>query len=349
MGFRGRVRVPRGGLKKDCGVGSFVLVTGGAGFIGSHTCKALAREQFVPVAYDSLQSGHESAVKWGPLEKGNILDRDCLRAVLERFRPLAVIHFAASAYVGESVVDPEKYYINNIAGTLSLLSVLRDFGVRPLVFSSSCAVYGHPDRLPIREDAELHPINPYGFTKLAVEQMLRDFGHAYGLRSVSLRYFNAAGADPAGEIGEDHDPETHLIPRVLDVALGRASQVEIYGTDYDTSDGTCVRDYVHVSDLADAHVLALRHQIAGGGETSSFNLGTGAGYSVKEVVAAARRITGKPVTATFSKRRPGDPPALVADHQAFCKATGWQARRSALDVQITDAWRWRRVRFGSGA
>jgi UDP-glucose-4-epimerase GalE len=326
----------------------YVLVTGGAGFIGSHACKALAKTGLVPVAYDNLSNGHEWAVKWGPLERGDVLDRSRLRAVLDKYRPRGVIHFAAYAYVGESVVDPEKYYINNVQGTLSLLSAMRERGLRRIVFSSTCAVYGDATTRRIGEDHELKPINPYGATKLTVERMLRDFDRAYGIKSVSLRYFNAAGADPDGEIGEHHEPEPHLIPRILDVALGRSPHVEVYGTDYETSDGTCVRDFIHVADLADAHVLAAR-RLDAGGETTAFNLGTGEGYSVKQVIATAERVTGTRINTVFRDRRPGDPPILVADRGSAHTELGWHPRRSALHTQVEDSWRWHKAHFRSKA
>lgn len=235
-----------------------ILVTGGAGYIGSHTCKALAQAGFTPVSYDNLVYGHRWAVRWGPLEEGDIGDRARLDAVLERYRPAAVMHFAAYAYVGESVLDPGKYYRNNVAGTLTLLEAMRDHGVGHVVFSSTCATYGEPERVPIDEDHPQRPINPYGASKQMIERMLGDFAAAHGLGWIALRYFNAAGADPNSEIGEQHDPETHLIPLALDVAASARPSITIYGDDYETPDGTCIRDYIHVSDLADAHVLALR-------------------------------------------------------------------------------------------
>ncbi len=322
----------------------YVLVTGGAGFIGSHTCKALADAGFVPVAYDNLSNGHEWAVKWGPLERGDLIDRTRLRAVIERYRPTCVLHFAAYAYVGESVINPEKYYTNNISGSLSLLSVMRECGLRSIVFSSTCAVYGNATTTPIGEDHELRPINPYGLTKVTIERMLLDFDQAYNFKSISLRYFNAAGADPDGEIGEHHEPEPHLIPRVLDAALGHSSHIEIFGTDYDTADGTCVRDFVHVTDIADAHVLAAR-RLGLGGETAVYNLGTGKGNSVKQVVLTAEHVTGTRIEKIHRDRRPGDPPILVADGRSARTGLGWQPRRSTLQTQIEDAWRWHRDRF----
>ncbi len=232
-----------------------ILVTGGAGYIGSHACKALANAGYMPVTYDNLVYGHREAVKWGPLEEGDIADPIRLESVLRKYGPKAVMHFAAYAYVGESVENPSKYYRNNVAGTLTLLDTMRTCAVDKLIFSSTCATYGMPEQIPITEDHPQNPINPYGRSKLMIEWILKDYAAAYGLKYVSLRYFNAAGADPDGEIGEDHDPETHLIPLVLDVALGRRDHLNIFGTDYDTTDGTCIRDYIHVTDLADAHLL----------------------------------------------------------------------------------------------
>ncbi len=285
-----------------------ILVTGDAGYVGSHACKALAQAGYVPVAYDNLVHGHEWAVKWGPLERGDILDSARLAAVLEQYRPSAALHFAGFAYVGESVTDPGKYYRNNVNGSLVLLDTLVKAGIGKVVFSSSCSTYGVPQSVPIREDHPQNPVNPYGYGKLVVERALRDYERGYGLNSVSLRYFNAAGADPDGEIGEDHDPETHLIPLVLQVAAGRQPRIVIHGDDYATPDGTCIRDYIHVSDLAVAHVLALRHLENGSG-TECINLGTGIGASVKTVIDVARRVTGKAHSrgnrAAARRRSPG--------------------------------------------
>jgi UDP-arabinose 4-epimerase len=325
-------------------VTEYVLVTGGAGFIGSHTCKALAKAGLIPVAYDNLSNGHDWAVKWGPLERGDLLDKSRLRAILDRYRPVSVLHFAAYAYVADSVSDPEKYYRNNVLGSLSLLSAMREHGLRSIVFSSTCAVYGNAATGPICEDHELRPVNPYGVTKLTVERMLRDFDQAYGFKSIALRYFNAAGADPDGEIGEHHEPEPHLIPRVLDAALGRRPHIDINGTDYKTIDGTCVRDFIHVTDLADAHVLAAR-RLAAGSETSAYNLGTGRGYSVKQVIATAESVTGAHIKTIHRDRRLGDPPALVADPGSAQFGIGWTPRRSALETEIEDAWRWHKAHF----
>ena len=319
---------------------STILVTGGAGYVGSHACKALAAAGLRPVVYDNLVHGHDWAVKWGPLEVGDILDAARLDEVIARHRPAAVMHFAAFAYVGESVTDPARYYRNNVVGTLTLLEAMRRAGIDRMVFSSTCATYGTPEATPIAEDAPQRPINPYGATKLMVERMLADYAPAYGLRSVALRYFNAAGADPDGEIGEDHDPETHLIPLVLDAAAGARPHVTIFGDDYDTQDGTCIRDYVHVSDLAEAHVLALGRT---GREPGfrAYNLGTGQGVSVAQIVEAVRRVTGLAVPTAAGARRAGDAAALFADASRARTELGWAPRLSEIDAIIESAWRWR--------
>jgi UDP-arabinose 4-epimerase len=316
-----------------------ILVSGGAGYVGSHACKALAASGYAPVVYDNLSRGHAAAVRWGPLVEGDLADRARLVAALRQHRVSAVMHFAAFAYVGESVSDPETYYRNNVGGTLSLLSAMREVGIGTLVFSSTCAVYGVPDRVPIDEDCAKAPLNPYGETKLAIERALHWYSGAYGLRYAALRYFNAAGCDPAGEIGEDHDPETHLIPRVLRAALGTGETVEIYGTDYPTPDGTAIRDYIHVADLADAHVRALA-DLAAGGESVALNLGTGSGVSVRQVIAAVERVSGCHVPRREAPRRPGDPPELVADPSRARARLGWQPRHSDLDTIVRTALAW---------
>ena len=323
-----------------------VLVTGGAGYVGSHACKALSLAGYNPICFDNLVYGHEWAVKWGPLEKGDILDRAQLDHTLGRYQPLAIMHFAAFAYVGESVIDPGKYYRNNVCGSLTLLEAARDHNIEHVVFSSSCATYGIPDKLPIVEDTPQQPINPYGTSKLMVESMLGDFSTAHGMNYIALRYFNAAGADPDNAIGEDHDPETHLIPLVLDAASGRRHDVTIFGTDYDTPDGTCIRDYIHVSDLADAHVLALEHLIKGAG-SQALNLGTGVGFSVREVIESAQRITGLRVPVVYGKRRPGDPAALVSDPSRANEKLGWTPKFRELDAIIRTAWKWHQKQASS--
>jgi UDP-arabinose 4-epimerase len=316
-----------------------ILVTGGAGYIGSHACKSLARAGYLPVTYDNLVYGHEWAVKWGPLERGDILDRSRLDQVIAQYNPSAIMHFAAFAYVGESVTDPGKYFRNNVAGSLNLLEAARDHRIEQFVFSSTCATYGMPDRLPITESTPQNPINPYGASKLMVERMLSDFSAAHGLRSIALRYFNAAGADPENEIGEDHDPETHLIPLVLDAARGRRSSVTVFGTDYDTVDGTCVRDYIHVTDLADAHVKALGALVAGSG-SAAYNLGNGQGFSVQAVIDVVERVVDLKVPVERGQRRQGDPAVLVADCSKALVELGWQPKLSALDRIIGTAWAW---------
>jgi UDP-arabinose 4-epimerase len=325
-----------------------VLVTGGAGYIGSHACKALAAAGYVPVTYDNLSRGHRHAVRWGPLVVGDIADRAAVAAALKVHRVTSVMHFAAFAYVGESGTDPALYYSNNVCGTLSLLDAMRDVGADRIVFSSSCATYGLPDSVPIRETMAQLPVNPYGETKLAIERVLRWYGPAYGLRSAALRYFNAAGCDRDGEIGEEHDPETHLIPLVVRAALGTAAPVQIFGTDYPTPDGTAIRDYVHVDDLAVAHVRALQH-LAGGGESTAVNLATGNGYSVREIIAAVAKAVGRAVPQREAPRRPGDPPALIADPSLAAQVLGWRAQYSDLDTIIQTALAWEMRQHNAGA
>jgi UDP-arabinose 4-epimerase len=315
-----------------------ILVTGGAGYIGSHACKALAEKGFEPVVYDNLCRGNRWAVKWGPLEEGDVADVRRFRTVLERHKPMAVMHFAAFAYVGESVQKPLLYIRNNVCGTTALLEALIDYGPLPFVFSSTCASYGIPHVVPISEDHPQNPINPYGFSKMAVERLLADLGPAHALRSVSLRYFNAAGADPEGEIGEAHDPETHLIPLVLRAARD-GTFVRVFGADYDTSDGTCIRDYIHVADIADAHLRALDYLLKGG-SSCALNLANARGYSVKEVVTTAERVCGRPVRMDMAPRRDGDPPVLIGSAKRAQSMLGWQPARSALETQIADAWNW---------
>ena len=314
-----------------------VLVTGGAGYIGSHACKALAARGYTPVTYDNLSRGNAWAVKWGPLEIGDISDEDRLRVILTAYRPIAVMHFAAYAYVGEFSEQPLLYYSNNFSGTATLLKSVMNYEVIPIVFSSSCATYGIPERLPIAEDHPQRPINPYGFSKLFVERMLLDLNVA-SLPSVILRYFNAAGADPDGDIGEAHNPETHLIPLVLAAVRG-GPPIRIFGDDYDTNDGTCVRDYVHVSDIADAHVRSLSYLLEGG-ESCSLNLANACGFSVKEVIAAAEKVCDRLVPTEIAPRRLGDPPVLIGDASCARSVLSWMPKRSELLTQIGDAWSW---------
>jgi UDP-arabinose 4-epimerase len=316
-----------------------ILVAGGAGYIGSHVCKALAGAGYLPVTFDNLSHGHRWAVQWGPLEIGDLNDRARIEACLSRYRPEAVIHLAGFIAAGESVVDPQKFYRNNVQGFLSLLDAMRAQDCDRMVFSSSAAVYGTPATVPIREDAVILPVNPYGQTKAMSEQILKDYGAAYGIRSVSLRYFNAAGADPDGELGEAHDPETHLIPLVLATAAGLRPAIDVYGTDYDTRDGTCERDYIHVADLADAHVRAVK-ALAKTDGAAAYNLGNGRGFTVLEVIRAAERITNRQVLRRLCSRRAGDPAVLVADSTRAQAELGWRRRFAELDTQITHAWRW---------
>ena len=318
---------------------STILVTGGAGYVGSHASKALAAAGHTPVVYDNLSRGHREFARWGPLEVGDLCEAATLDAVFARHRIDAVMHFAALAYVGESVEQPALYYRNNVGGTLELLEAMRRAGVGLIVFSSTCATYGVPERMPITEDLPQQPINPYGATKLMIEQVLRDYAPAYGLRSVALRYFNAAGCDPDGEVGEDHEPETHLIPRVLMAADGMLPRIDVFGTDYPTPDGTCMRDYIHVADLADGHVRALDY-LQRGGASSAINLGTGRAFSVREVIAAAERVTGRRIPVHEGPRRAGDPPVLVADATRARTLLGFAPRYSEIEPIVETAWRW---------
>jgi UDP-glucose-4-epimerase GalE len=315
-----------------------ILVTGGAGFIGSHASKALARRGFVPVAYDNLTRGHRDLVKFGPLEEGEIADQARVRAVLEKYRPVAVMHFAAFAYIGESVENPAMYHRNNVGASTAFLKALLDYKPLPLVFSSTCATYGIPDRLPITEDFPQRPINPYGETKLIVEGMLGEMGRTHKLPWVALRYFNAAGSDPEGEIGEIHDPETHIIPLAL-MAARSGTTFKILGQDYETPDGTCIRDFIHVTDIADAHVRALDYLMKGGASVA-LNLANTRGYSVKEVIAECERVSGRSIVCEVAPRRPGDPAMLVGSAKRAVAVLGWTPQRSALETQIADAWRW---------
>jgi UDP-arabinose 4-epimerase len=316
-----------------------VLVAGGAGFIGSHACKALMQAGHHPIVYDNLTTGHAHAVRWGPLEVGDIRDSARLSEVLGRRRPDLVMHFAARAYVGESVREPADYYDVNVTGTLTLLQCMKRASVDKIVFSSSCATYGVPRSLPIDDDAPQNPINPYGFTKLVGERMLAEFEAAYGLKWMALRYFNAAGADPDGELGEEHAPETHAIPLAIQAALGIGPSFTLFGDDYDTPDGSAVRDYVHVSDLADAHVRAAEYLLAGG-RSAACNLATGAGTSVLEIVSAVKAATGRTVPLAHGPRRPGDPPALFASGAGARDLLGWRPRFPSIEETVATAARW---------
>jgi len=314
-----------------------VLVTGGAGYIGSHACKALGAAGFLPVAFDNLHRGHRELVRWGPLEVGDLNEPGRVAAVIEKHDPVAVMHFAALAYVGESVAEPERYYLNNVAGSAALLQAMRAMAQPLIVFSSTCAIYGEPEAVPIAEDHPQRPLSPYGHTKRMVEQMLADMESAHGFRFVALRYFNAAGADPDGETGELHDPETHLVPLALQTAAGRLEKLKVFGDDYPTPDGTCIRDYIHVSDLADAHVAALRHLLGGGGSLG-LNLANGNGFSVREVVECVERVTGRAVPVEVAGRRAGDPPSLVGDASRARRMLGWKPRLTSLDDIVRSAW-----------
>lgn len=313
-----------------------VCVTGGAGYIGSHVCKALAQNGHEVVVYDNLSTGHREFARFGPFAHGDINDTVKLRACLASHRPDAVIHFAASAYVGESVTNPGKYFRNNVCGTLSILEAMRDENVPAIVVSGTCAVYGQPETVPINENCPKNPINPYGASKLFMEQMLEDFATAHGLKWVSLRYFNAAGSSPDGEIGEWHEPETHLIPRVIFAALGKIPELNIFGSDYPTPDGTCIRDYIDVKDLASAHIAAACH-LLNGGDSMPINLGTEKGSSVMEIIKGVEKIAGRKIPSRISPRRPGDPPFLVADATRAKEKLGWQPQ-VALDTMLANAW-----------
>ena len=316
-----------------------VLVTGGAGYIGSHACKALSASGFEPIVFDNLSTGWAEAVKFGPMEKGDLLDRARLDQVFAAHDIAAVMHFAAFSNVGESAADPGKYWRNNVLGSLNLMEAMLDAGCDQLVFSSTCAVYGDADGVTLDEDCPTQPINAYASSKRAIEDMAREFGAARGLRTVTFRYFNVAGADPEAEIGEWHRPETHLIPLMLDAIMGDRPPLTIFGTDYPTPDGTCIRDYVHVSDLIDAHVAGLKRLLDGKG-SRLYNLGTGNGFSVREVVDASRAVTNRAVPMTEGDRRPGDAVRRVSGSTRAGEELGWEPKRSTMPQMIGDAWRW---------
>jgi len=317
-----------------------ILVTGGAGYIGSHVCKALSLAGFRPVVYDDMSNGHRESVRWGPLEIGDLADEIRLNVCLQKHKPSAVIHLAGFIAAGESVSDPEKYYANNIRGLLVLANGMRRHNIQRIVFSSSAAVYGASDLTLIPEDAPILPVNPYGRTKAMSEQILMDYAAAYGFQVISLRYFNAAGADPDGELGELHDPETHLIPLVLQTAAGLRPHIDIFGDQYPTPDGTCVRDYIHVADLAAAHVLSLNRLTQLPVSTQAYNLGNGQGFSVLDVIKAAERITGRSIPIRFRPARAGDPPVLLADSRRARDDLGWHPRFDDLASQLSHAWTW---------
>ena len=316
-----------------------VLVTGGAGYIGSHTAKALAHNHYRPVVIDDLSTGHAHNVKWGPVVRATLSDTAVVRSVLKEYNIDSVIHFAGSALLGESVSRPLAYFQNNVGGTLSLLEAMLDVGAKKIVFSSTCATYGLPSAIPITEDQPQKPINPYGESKLAIERVLDWMGRAQQLRWVALRYFNAAGADPEGQLGEEHAQETHLIPLTIGAALGEREPLQIFGTDYPTPDGTAIRDYIHVTDLASAHIRALQY-LDRGEESRAVNLGTGNGASVLEVIAAVQRVGGQPVPSVAAPRRAGDPPILVANSELARRLLKWEPAHSSLETIVETAWRW---------
>ena len=316
-----------------------ILVTGGAGYIGSHTNKLLNKKGYETVVFDNLVYGHKEFAKWGEFVLGDLNNIEQVRLLFEKYDIEAVIHFAAFAYVGESVKKPEKYYLNNVYNTLNLLKVMREYNCKYIVFSSTCATYGVPEKIPIDENHSQNPINPYGQSKLMIEKILEDYSKAYGLKYVSLRYFNVAGADIDGEIGEWHEPETHLIPNILDVAIEKKEYVEVYGTDYPTPDGTCIRDFIHVVDLAEAHILALEY-LRKNQKSDVFNLGNGNGFSVLEVIKKVEEITGKSINYKKMPRREGDPPVLVADATKARNILNWKPKYNSSDTIIETAWDW---------
>ncbi|PYV38309.1 MAG: UDP-glucose 4-epimerase GalE [Acidobacteria bacterium] len=316
-----------------------ILVTGGAGYVGSHAVKQLQREGFPCLVLDNLVYGHDEFVNGADLIVGDSGNAELLERIFSQNEIEAVMHFAAYAYVGESVTDPAKYYQNNLVSTFSLLKAMIHAGVKKIIFSSSCATYGNPVEIPITEEHPQNPINPYGATKLMVERMLKDFDQAYGLKSIVFRYFNAAGADPEGEIGEWHEPETHLIPLVLDAGASKREAVEVYGTDYETQDGTCIREYIHVTDIAQAHVLGLK-ELLSRKPSQVFNLGNGSGFSVREVIRTAERVTGRKVNVVETRRRAGDPPALVGSSSKARAVLGWKPQFPSLDSILQTAWQW---------
>nr|WP_269144902.1 UDP-glucose 4-epimerase GalE [Pseudosulfitobacter pseudonitzschiae] len=315
------------------------MVTGGAGYIGAHACKALRRAGYVPVTFDNLVTGWQDAVKFGPFERGDLLDRTRLDEVFAKYEPVAVMHFAALSQVGESMSQPGRYWHNNVGGSLNLIEAAVDAACMNFVFSSTCATYGDQDNVVLDENSAQYPINAYGASKRAIEDILRDFEAAHGLRNVIFRYFNVAGADPEAEVGEFHQPETHLIPLMLDAIDGKRDALTIFGTDYDTPDGTCIRDYVHVCDLVDAHVLGLKWLQDGKG-SRVFNLGTGSGFSVREVIDQSRAVTNRAVPFNEGARRAGDATKLVSGSTRAVAELGWQPDRSNLNTMIADAWRW---------
>ena len=323
-----------------------ILIVGGAGYIGSHFNKEITKKGYKTVVLDNLVHGHKEFARWGNFIQADLKNTDDIKKIFDKYPISSVMHFAAYAYVGESVTNPEKYYTNNVVNTLNLLNIMKEYNVKNFIFSSSCATYGVPEQIPIPEEHPQNPINPYGKGKLMVEYILADYSIAYDMKYISLRYFNAAGADPDTEIGEWHDPETHLIPLILDVPIGRKESISVFGTDYDTADGTCIRDYIHVTDLADAHILALEH-LLDGGNSDVFNLGNGNGYSVFEVINAVERITGKNIKTINTNRRQGDPPRLIGSSEKAKAVLGWKPKYDSLETIIETAWNWHKKLYSA--
>ena len=316
-----------------------ILIVGGAGYIGSHVNKALNEEGYETVILDNLSYGHEESIKWGTFCNCDLNNIDDVDEVFNKYDITAVMHFSSFIDVGESVRNPEKYYHNNVLNTMNLIHVMLKQDVKKFIFSSTCATYGVPQKIPLVEDHPQNPINPYGWTKLMVERILKDYDKAYGLKSVILRYFNASGADKSGEIGEWHNPETHLIPLILDAAMGKREDIKIFGTDYDTPDGTCIRDYIHVTDLADAHILSLKY-LEQNNKSNQFNLGNGQGFSVREVIESVKRVTGKDFKVTASERREGDPAILIGSSKKAKEVLGWNPQYTDIDQIVETAWNW---------
>lgn len=316
-----------------------ILIVGGAGYIGSEINKELTESGYKTVVFDALLSGHKEAVKWGEFVEGNLNNLEDIRGVFKKYQIEAVLDFAAFIEVGESVINPEKYYFNNLVNTLNLLKVMMEFKVNKIIFSSTAATYGEPKYTPIDEKHPQWPINPYGWTKLMIERIFADYDVAYGLKYVALRYFNACGANEEADIGENHNPESHLIPLILDAAIGKRENIKIFGTDYPTSDGTCIRDYVHVVDLASAHLLALKY-LLDGGESKQYNLGNGKGFSVREVINAVKKVTEKEFEVIEVDRRAGDPPVLVATSDKIKEELGWKPKYIDIETIVATAWKW---------
>ena len=316
-----------------------ILIVGGAGYIGSHTNKLLNEKGYRTVVFDNLVYGHREFAKWGEFVQGDLSDKEQISRLPKKYRIEAIMHFSAFAYVGESVTDPAKYYRNNVANTLNLLEAMREFGIKYFIFSSTCATYGMPQEIPITENHPQTPVSPYGKSKLMVEDILKDFDSAYGIKHVNLRYFNAAGADPDAEIGERHDPETHLIPLTIYAALGLRDSIKIFGTDYPTKDGTCIRDYIHVTDLADAHIKAFE-QIKTTNKSDSFNLGNDTGHSVRDIINAVKKISKKDFTVIETERRAGDPAVLISSSRKASDTLGWKPRYADIETIIETAWKW---------